>query len=164
VSSIAIQMARMAGAEVFAVTKGEKNVARALELGAHAAYDREKVDWGKEIFKATDKRGVDLALDSVGQAVWSSCLKALGLGGRLVTFGATTGAAGDTEIRMVFWKQLSILGSTMGSPADYRRAMDLVFQGKVHPVIHSVLPLSEARRAHEMLEKGEVFGKVVLTP
>ena len=81
-----------------------------------------------------------------------------------MTFGATTGAAGDTEIRLVFWKQLSILGSTMGSPRDYRNAMKLVFQGKVKPVIHSVLPLAEARRAHEMLEAGEVFGKVVLTP
>jgi NADPH:quinone reductase-like Zn-dependent oxidoreductase len=164
VSSIAIQMARMAGAEVFAITKGDENIARALELGAHAAFDREQVDWGKEIFKATNKRGVDLVLDSVGQAVWSSCLKALAVRGRLVTFGATTGAAGDSEIRMVFWKQLSILGSTMGSPADYRRAMDLVFQGKVDPVIHSVLPLSDARQAHEMLENGEVFGKLVLTP
>jgi NADPH:quinone reductase-like Zn-dependent oxidoreductase len=157
-------MARMAGAEVFAVTKGEENVARALELGAHVVYDRAQIDWGKEIFKATDRRGVDLVLDSVGQAVWSSCLKALGVGGRLVTYGATTGAAGDTEIRVVFWKQLSILGSTMGSPADYRMAMNLFFQGRVDPVIHSVLPLSEARQAHEMLEKGEVFGKVVLTP
>jgi NADPH:quinone reductase-like Zn-dependent oxidoreductase len=164
VSSIAIQMARMAGAEVFAVTKGDENVARALELGAHVAYDRAEVDWGKEVFKATGRKGVDLALDSVGQAVWSSCLKTLGVGGRLVTFGATSGAAGDTEIRLVFWRQLSILGSTMGNPADYRRAMDLVFQGKIDPVIHSVLPLSEARQAHEMLENGEVFGKVVLTP
>lgn len=164
VSSMAIQMARMAGAEVFAVTKGDENVGRTLELGAHVAYDREQVDWGKEVFNATDKRGVDLVLDSVGQAVWPSCLKTLAVRGRLVTFGATTGAAGDTEIRMVFWKQLSILGSTMGSPADYRRAMDLVFQGKVDPVIHSVLPLSEARQAHEMLENGEVFGKLVLKP
>ena len=81
-----------------------------------------------------------------------------------MTFGATTGAAGETEIRTVFWKQLSILGSTMGNPGDYRKAMNLVFQGDVEPVIHSVLPLGEARRAHELLEAGEVFGKLVLKP
>jgi len=164
VSTAAIQMARLAGAEVFAVTSGTGNMDRIRDLGAHLVYDRERVDWGKEIFKDTGKEGVDLVLDSVGEAIWSSCLRALRVGGRLVTFGATTGAAGDTEIRLVFWKQLSILGSTMGSPRDYRNAMKLVFQGKVKPVIHAVLPLAEARRAHEMLEAGEVFGKVVLTP
>jgi NADPH:quinone reductase-like Zn-dependent oxidoreductase len=164
VSTMAIQMARLAGAQVFAVTKGEGNVDRARKLGAHVVYDREEVDWGREIFKDTGKEGVDLVLDSVGEAIWPSCLKALGVGGRLVTFGATTGAAGATEIRLVFWKQLSILGSTMGNPGDYRNAMDLVFQKKVAPVIHSILPLDEARRAHEMLEAGEAFGKLVLKP
>jgi NADPH:quinone reductase-like Zn-dependent oxidoreductase len=164
VSSVAIQMARLAGAQVFAITKGEENVARARELGAHVVYDREQTDWVKAIFKDTEKEGVDLVLDSVGQALWASCLKALAVRGRLVTFGATTGAMGETEIRMVFWKQLSILGSTMGTPKDYREAMKLVFQGKVKPAIHTVLPLSEARQAHEILEAGQVFGKVVLTP
>lgn len=164
VSTVAIQMARLAGAQVFAVTKGAENVERARDLGAQFVYDREEADWGREIFKDTDREGVNLVLDSVGEAVWASCLRTLGVGGRLVTFGATTGAAGETEIRLVFWRQLSILGSTMGSPKDYRTAMALVFQGKVKPVIHSVLPLSEARRAHEMLEAGEAFGKVVLVP
>jgi NADPH:quinone reductase-like Zn-dependent oxidoreductase len=164
VSTVAIQMARLAGAEVFAVTSGSENVDRVRALGAQVVYDREKEDWGKGVFRDTGKQGLDLVLDAVGQAIWPSCLRALGVGGRLVTFGATTGAAGDTEIRLVFWKQLSILGSTMGSPKDYRTAMNLVFQGKVKPVIHSVLPLAEARRGHEMLEAGEVFGKLVLAP
>jgi NADPH:quinone reductase-like Zn-dependent oxidoreductase len=164
VSTMAVQIAHLAGAQVFAVTRGGENVDRVKALGADVVYDREQDDWGRQIFRDTGKRGVDLVLDSVGQALWPSCLKALGVGGRLVTFGATTGAAGETEIRLVFWKQLSILGSTMGSPADYRDAMALVFRGKVEPVIHSVLPLAEARRAHEMLEAGEVFGKLVLKP
>lgn len=164
VSTMAVQMARLAGARVFAVTKGAENVERTRALGAHVVYDREREDWARQVFKDTGREGVDLVLDSVGQAVWPSCLKALGVGGRLVTFGATTGAAGETEIRLVFWKQLSILGSTMGRPSDYRNAMRLVFDGKVDPVIHEVLPLAEARRAHEMLEAGEVFGKVVLKP
>lgn len=164
VSTLAIQLARLAGAEVFAVTSGPANVDRVRELGAHVVYDRLEGNWGKQVWLDTGKRGVDLALDAVGQAVWAQCLKALAVRGRLVTYGATTGAAGETEIRLVFWRQLSILGSTMGSPGEYRTVMDLVFQGKVSPVVHAVLPLEEARRAHEMLEAGEVFGKVVLTP
>jgi NADPH:quinone reductase-like Zn-dependent oxidoreductase len=164
VSTMAIQIALLAGAHVSVVTSGSENVERVKALGAHVAYDRTSEDWGKAVFKSTGGRGVDLILDSVGQAIWSVCLKALGVRGRLVTFGATTGAAGETEIRMVFWKQLSILGSTMGTPEDYRRVMELVFEGKLNPVIHAVLPLEEARKAHEILEAGEVFGKVVLTP
>lgn len=164
VSTMAVQVARLAGAEVFAVTSGRDNTARVKELGAHRVYDRLEEDWGKAVWRDTGKRGVDLVLDSVGEAIWPQCVKALGVGGRLVTFGATTGAKGETEIRLVFWKQLSILGSTMGNPEEYRRVMDLVFRDRIRPVIHASLPLNEARKAHEMLEAGEVFGKVVLKP
>ena len=164
VSTMAIQIARLAGAQVFAITSGQENVERVHQLGAHVVYDREEKDWGKQIFRDTEKEGVDLVFDSVGQAVWPQCLRALKVGGRLVTYGATTGADGETEIRLVFWKQLSILGSTMGDPKDYRTVMDLVFKGKLSPVIHEVLPLEEARKAHEILEAGAVFGKVVLVP
>ncbi|HIC14461.1 MAG TPA: alcohol dehydrogenase, partial [Gemmatimonadetes bacterium] len=92
------------------------------------------------------------------------CLRALGLGGRLVTSGATTGSRGITELRLLFWKQLSIMGSTMGTPAEFRRVMRLVFEGSFEPVIHQVLPLDQARTAHEMLESGNVFGKLILVP
>lgn len=164
VSTVAVQIARLAGARVYAVTSGEENVARVKELGAHVVYDRKEVEWGKEVWKDTGKLGVDLVLDSVGQAVWADCLRALAVRGRLVTYGATTGAEGTTEIRLVFWKQLSILGSTMGNPEDYRTVMGLVFQGKISPMIHEVVPLEETRRAHEMLEEGKVFGKIVVEP
>lgn len=164
VSTLAVQIARLAGAEVFAVTSGPANVERVKELGAHVVYDRLESDWGKKLWMDTGKRGVNLAFDAVGQEVWSQCLRALAVRGRLVTYGATTGAAGDTEIRLVFWRQLSILGSTMGTPEEYRTAMELVFRGKIKPVVHAALPLAEARLAHEMLESGEVFGKLVLRP
>jgi NADPH2:quinone reductase len=164
VSTMAIQIARMAGAEVFAITSGPKNAARVRELGAHIVYDRQDEDWGKQLFQDTKKEGVDLVFDSVGEAVWSQCLRALKVRGRLVTYGATTGAKGETEIRLVFWKQLSILGSTMGNPKEYRTVMDLVFQGALAPVIHAALPLEQAKDAHEILEAGEGFGKVVLLP
>jgi NADPH:quinone reductase-like Zn-dependent oxidoreductase len=164
VSTLAIQIARLAGAEVYAVTSGSGNVERVRRLGAHVAYDRDRQDWGKQLFLDTGKQGVDLVFDSVGEALWPQCLRALKVGGRLVTFGATSGAAGTTEIRLVFWRQLSILGTTMGNPREYRTVMDLVFRKRLEPVIHGMLPLEEARRAHEMLEAGEVFGKVVLAP
>jgi NADPH:quinone reductase-like Zn-dependent oxidoreductase len=164
VSTMAVQIARLAGARVYAITSGKENVGRLKALGAHVVYDRTQGDWGKELHADTGKRGVDLVLDSVGQALWEQCLRSLAVGGRLVTFGATTGAAGETEIRLVFWRQLSILGSTMGRPKDYRTVMDLVFRGELTPVIHSTRPLDEVREAHEILEAGEAFGKLVLVP
>jgi NADPH:quinone reductase-like Zn-dependent oxidoreductase len=164
VSTAAIQIARHMGATVFAVTSGPDNVARVGGLGAHVVYDRLEADFGKEVWKDTDKRGVDVVLDSVGQPVWADCLRTLTTYGRLVTYGRTAGNAGPVNIPLVFWKQLSILGSTMGTPAEFRRVMGLVFDGTYEPVIHEVMPLADIRRAHDMLEAGDVFGKLVLTP
>lgn len=160
----AVQIAARAGAKVFAVTSGERKVGLVQELGASVVYDRLAVDFSREVWRDTGKRGVDLIFDTVGESVWANCLRALSPGGRLVTSGATTGSHGVTEIRLVFWKQLSILGSTMGTPAEFRRVMRLVFGGSLRPVIHEVLPLAETRRAHEILESGQVFGKLVVVP
>ena len=159
-----MQIASRAGAKVYAVTSGPQNVARAEDLGAHVVYDREKVDFAREVWRDTDKACVDMVFDTVGEGGWQQCLRSLGLGGRLVTSGATTGSRGITEIRLLFWKQLTIMGSTMGTPAEFRRVMRLVFEGSFDPVIHQVLPLDQARTAHEMLESGRVFGKLVLVP
>ncbi len=164
VGTAAVQLAKLAGARVYAVTSGEENVERVRGLGADVVYDRLSGDFSRSVWADTGKRGVDLAFDAVGEAVWLSCLRALAVQGRLVTSGATTGSHGETEIRLVFWKQLSILGSTMGSPAEFRQVMRLVFQGKVAPVIQEVIPLDQASRAHALLEEGEVFGKLVLVP
>ena len=164
VGSMAVQIARLAGGRVHAVTSGAESVERVRQLGAHEVYDRLEVDFSSEVWRDTGKRGVDLVLDSVGEAVWDACLRSLSVGGRLVTYGATTGAEGETEIRRIFWKQLSILGTTMGTPAQFREFMAVLFRGDVKPVIHEVLPLDELRRAHEMLESGEVFGKLVIVP
>jgi NADPH:quinone reductase-like Zn-dependent oxidoreductase len=164
VSTAAIQIAKMAGATVYAVTSGAENVARVEALGADVIYDRKKVDFSRELWRDTKKKGVHLVLDAVGEEVWPQCLKALGARGRLVTYGATTGARGSTEIRVVFWKQLSILGSTMGTPTEFREVMRLVFTGRLKPVIHQVLRLGDAQHAHGLLERGEVFGKLVLVP
>jgi NADPH:quinone reductase-like Zn-dependent oxidoreductase len=164
VSTVAIQIAKLAGARVYAVTRGATNVKRVKKLGADRVYDRSHEDFGRAVWRDTNKRGVDVVFDAVGEAVWQQCLKALAVRGRLVSYGATTGARGVTEIRVLFWKQLDILGSTMGSPTEFRESMDAVFSGAIKPVIHEVIPLTELRRAHEMLEAGSVFGKLVIKP
>lgn len=164
VSTAAIQIAADAGAQVFAVTSGSENLKRAQALGAELAFDREKSDFSKEIWKATEKRGVDLAFDSVGEAVWPDLIRSLARNGRLVTYGATTGPNGAVNIRLAFWKQLQIIGSTMASRAEFEEVMSLVFAKRLKPVIDVVWPLERARDAHERLEAGEQFGKIVLTP
>ena len=164
VSTMAVQIARHAGAVVHAVTSGADNVARVRDLGAHAVYDRLEGDYGRALWRDTGKQGVDLVVDSVGAATWKANLRALRQGGRLVCYGATTGPVGETNLPLLFWKQASILGSTMGTPADYRRAMRLVFDGVIRAPIDETLPLERAREAHERLEAGEVFGKLVLKP
>ncbi len=164
VSTAAIQIAKLSGARVYALTSGAANVERARELGADVVYDRLEVNFSKEVWRDTGKRGVDLIVDSVGEPLWEGCLRALAVGGRIVSYGGTGGPAVTSDVRVIFWKQLSILGATMGPPEDFRRVMKLVFEGRLTPVIHEVLPLDDTRRAHELLEAGDVFGKLVLVP
>jgi NADPH:quinone reductase-like Zn-dependent oxidoreductase len=162
VAVAAIQLARHAGAEVFTLTSGPENCERLEALGAHHAIDRLAGDPAKGIREATGRRGVDLVVDSVGEAIWDTLVKALAPGGRLVSYGSTTGHRVTTDLRHVFWKQLSILGTTMGSPADFTRTLELVVSGALRPVIHSVVPLDGVADAHRLLEGGEVFGKIVV--
>jgi NADPH:quinone reductase-like Zn-dependent oxidoreductase len=107
---------------------------------------------------------VDVVVDNIGQATWPTSLRALARGGRMLVVGNTSGYDVQIDSRYVFGKHLSIIGSSMATQADFRRVMTLVFDGKVKPVVGAVLPLEQAGQAHEMLERGEVFGKIVLTP
>lgn len=164
VSTMAIQFAAAAGARVTAITSSPDRVDRVIALGAETAYNRTEVGWEKALWKGTEKRGFNLCLDSVGPALWPILIRSMAVGGRLVTYGATTGHEARMDLRQVFWKQLSILGSTMGSPAEFRQAMALVFQGDVAAPIHTVMPLAQAQDAHALLEDGQIFGKIVLKP
>ena len=164
VSTAAIQIAKLSGARVYAVTSGRTNVDRVKTLGADVVYDRLEVDFSHEVWHDTGKRGVDIILDSVGEPIWESCLRSLAVGGRVVSCGGTVGPRVASDVRVIFWKQLSILGSTLGPPEDFRRVMTLIFDGLLTPVIYEVLPLTEARKAHELLESGKVFGKLVIVP
>jgi len=163
VATAAIQIAGHLGATVHAVTS-TPHVDRVRALGAHVVYDRTAEDFSRAIWRDTGKRGVDVVLDSVGEAVWEGCVRCLSRGGRLVSYGATTGPRAVTDIRVLFWKQIDILGSTMSNRAEFEAAMRAVFEGPLEPVVARTLPLSEARAAHEALEAGEVFGKLVLVP
>jgi len=160
----AIQVSLLAGARVHAVTSGAENVARVRSLGAEVVYDRDEVDFSAAAYEATGKRGVDVVIENVGAATWQGSVRALAPGGRLVTFGATTGHQVDLDLRRLFWKQLQIIGSTMASRGEFEAMLQSAWAGRLTPIIDSVFPLSEARAAHERLESGSHFGKVVLVP
>lgn len=163
-ASAAIQIAKLAGAYVYAVTSSDEKAAHARELGADQVIDRTKEDFSKQIFKLTNRRGVDVVLENTGEKTWEGSLRALARGGRLVTYGGTTGPNGNTSIPLLFWKQIQIIGSTMGTAAEFAIVMRLVWEGKLRPVVDRVLPLDQIREAHEALEAGEQFGKIVLIP
>lgn len=160
----AVQIAIDLGARVFAVTSGTANVERLRALGATFVYDRSTEDWPKAVFADTGKRGVDVVVENVGEATWKGSMRALAQGGRLVTYGGTTGPKVEIDLRVMFWKQLSVLGTTMASKAEFEAMLDAVFTGRLRPVIDTVMPLDQAREAHERLEAGGQFGKIVLVP
>jgi len=162
VASAAIQIARLAGARVFAVTSGAEKAARARELGAEVVLDRDQIDFARETLRLTADRGVDVVLENVGTPTWKQSLQCLTRGGRLVTYGRTAGSIGETNIRDLFVKQMRIIGTTMGNRREFAEVTRLVFQRRLRPVIDTVHPLEALRAAHERLEAGAQFGKIVL--
>lgn len=163
-ASAAIQIARLAGAYVYAVTSSEEKAEQARSLGADHVIDRTKDDFSRQVFKLTNRRGVDVVLENTGEQTWEGSLRALARGGRLVTYGGTTGPNGRTNIPLLFWKQIQLIGSTMGTATEFATVMRLVWEGRLRPVVDRVLPLDQIRQAHEALEAGEQFGKIVLIP
>lgn len=162
VGSAAIQIARLWNARVIATAGSVEKAARAKELGAHETINYREADFLAEVRRLTGKRGVDVVVEHVGGETFEKSLKALARGGRLVTCGATAGAEAKINIRLVFFKLLSILGSTMGSLAEMHAIMGHVAAGTLRPVVDRVLPLSQIAEGHRVLEAREAFGKVVL--
>ena len=160
----AVQIARMTGARVFAVTKGADKAARIQALGADVVYDRAETDWSAALYRETGKRGVDVVVENVGAATWTGSVRSLARGGRLVTYGATAGPRVELDLRVVFWKHLQFIGTTMASRREFEDLLRVVFAGRIKPVVDRVLPLDEARQAHAYLEEGGQLGKVVLVP
>ena len=164
VNSMAIQVAKLAGATVYVVAANPEKSELARQLGADVVLDRSQINWGKEIYKLTAKRGVDVVVDNVGKATLTTSMQAVARGGRIVIVGNTSGPQAAIDIRFIFGKQISLIGSTMGSHQDFHDVMGLLWSGKLKPVIHCVMPLSEGRQAYQMMEAGQQFGKIVLAP
>lgn len=164
VGHAAVQIADYVGAEVYATASSEEKLAYAKEIGAKYTINYEDENFAESIREHTGKRGVDVVVDHIGAATWQDSLASLAKGGRVVTCGATTGPHPETDINRIFWNQLEVIGSTMGTPGEVDDVLDLVWNGKFEPRIRAVLPMSETARAHEMLEERKGFGKVVIQP
>jgi len=162
VGSIGIQVAKLRGARVIATASSDEKLAKAKELGADEVVNYTPDDWPKEVKRLTNRRGVDVVFEHTGTATWPGSIASLKSNGRLVTCGATSGFAAQTDIRQIFYRHLTILGSFMGSKSELLEAMKFIESGKIRAVVDQTLPLAEARRAHELMEDRAQFGKLVL--
>jgi len=163
VSTAALAIAKALGANVLATSSSDAKLELARELGADATVNHATGDVKEAVQGATGGRGIDVVVEHVGQATWATSLQVAAPGGRIAVCGATSGPNPPAALHRIWWKQLSILGSTMGTGEDFARAYELVGSGRARPVIDEVLPLEEIRAAHERLEAGEQLGKIVLT-
>jgi len=164
VSTAAIQIAKFLGARVITTTSDQNKMEKARALGAdHVINYKTEPDYSKKIYsEITEKKGVDVIVDSVGKSTFSSSLRLLKPGGRLVVPGATTGPTTEVDIRQIFWKQLKIFGSTMSNQREFREVMKLVFEEKLKPTIDKIFQLEEIIEAESYLNKGRQFGKVLV--
>lgn len=164
VGSAAIQIAKLFHATVITTAGDEKKLAKARELGADYTIDHYKQKISEEVKKITGKQGVDIVFEHVGKATWDESLKSMRGGATLVTCGATTGPDAGLSINFLFGRQLSVLGSYMGTMGELYEVLKHVFTGKLKPVVDRTFPLKDAPAAHEYLQKSQMFGKVVLNP
>jgi len=164
VGSAAVQIAKLIGARVIATAGSDAKLKQARELGTDEVINHSKDDIAEEVRRLTNRRGVDVVFEHVGAATWEKSLSSLAHGGRLVTCGATTGPDVKLDIRFLFSRQWSLLGSYMGTRGEVFQVMKLVGQGKLRPVLDRTFPLREAAQAHALMEKRQQFGKIVLNP
>jgi NADPH:quinone reductase-like Zn-dependent oxidoreductase len=164
VGMAAIQIAKMFHCRVIATAGGESKMAKAKALGADHVIDHYTQDISAEVKTFTGQRGVDVVFEHVGAATWAKSTESLARGGRLVTCGITTGYDVKLDLRPLFTRHQSLLGSFMGTLGELHRVLKFVFQGTLKPVVDRVYPLSETAAAHQHLENKEQFGKVVVVP
>lgn len=164
IGTAAIQLARLVGANIITTAGSDEKLAKAQALGAQYGINYRQKDFLREVRRITDKRGVDVVIEHIGAEVWERSLLCLATGGRLVTCGATSGYQAKTDLRHVFFRHLRILGATTASKGVLFKLMPLLEEGKIRPILDRVLPLREARQAHQVLEARQQFGKVVLVP
>jgi NADPH:quinone reductase-like Zn-dependent oxidoreductase len=164
VGMAAIQIAKLFHCRVIATAGGEEKMAKAIQLGADYVIDHYQQDIAEEVKKITAKRGVDVVFEHVGAATWPKSLASLAQNGRLVTCGNTTGYDVKLDLRFLFSKHQTLLGSFMGNMGELHQVLKFIFRRQLEPVIDTVLPLSEIRAAHIRLENKEQFGKIVVIP
>ena len=162
VATAALQVAKALGARVIVTSSSDDKLAAAAELGADATVNHAGGDVVAAVREATGGRGADVVVEHVGEATWKTSLQVAAVGGRVAVCGATTGPNPPANLHRIWWKQLTILGSTMGTREDFAGVYDLVASGRAKPVVDRVFPLAEAAAAHEHLEAGRQLGKVVL--
>jgi len=162
VATFALLFAKRLGARVFVSSGSPEKLERAKALGADGGVCYKDSDWVEKLREMNDDEGVDVVIDGVGGETYNQCLDLLRPGGRLVNFGATTGPVPKVEARRIFWKQLNLLGTTMGSPADFAAMLAHFADGSLRPVVDRVFPLAEAAAAHRRMEEAGQFGKIVL--
>lgn len=160
----ALEIAILSGARVIATTSGDGKAGRARDAGAELVVDYRAEDVAQAVRRHTGKRGVDVVVDMVGEATWMTSVRSAAKGGRIVTCGATSGPSPKEDLRLIFWKQLSILGSTMANDREFRALLAAVAAGKLAPRIDRVFPLPEAAAAYSLMESGQQHGKIVLVP
>ena len=164
VGTAALQIAKLVGCRVFSTASSEEKLQRAQELGADFVINYSKEEFDKKVRDLTNRRGVDVVIDYIGADTWVRSLRSARKGGRILTCGATTGFAPQTDLRHIYYRQVQVYGSTMGSHREFLDVMKCIFRGQLTPIVDRVLPLSEARQAHELIEGRKVFGKIVLKP
>ena len=164
VGHAAVQIAKHRQATVYATVGSAEKVPKAKALGADEVIDYRRDDFEARVNTLTDGRGVDVVFDHIGPDTWERSLRLLAKGGRLVTCGSTSGPTVMLDLRYVFSRQLSVLGSMMGTRAELDEVARLVMDGTLRPAVDTVLPLREARQAQERMEARKVFGKLVLVP
>jgi len=162
VNTASIQIAKLAGAKVYVVGSNAAKLKRAENLGADVLIDRSQVDWGKTIFQLTNRRGVDVVVDNVGAGTLPISQRAVRRGGRILTVGNTGGPKFEFDNRFMFAKHIALIGSTMGTRADFAKVMSLIFDRKLVVSIDTVYPLKDARAAQVRLQQSENFGKILL--
>jgi NADPH:quinone reductase-like Zn-dependent oxidoreductase len=162
VSLTALQIAKQLGAKVIATSSSDAKLARARELGADVTINHRSQKVAQEVRALTQKRGVDVVVENVGEATWEDSLRMLAKGGRLVTCGATTGPMVVTDVRRLFWGHFTIMGSTMGNEAEYAEVVRQLSLGRLRPTVDRVFPLAAVREAYAYLERAEQLGKVAI--
>ena len=159
----AIQIAKLFHCRVITTAGNEMKLAKARELGADYGIHHYQQNISEEVKKITNREGVDVVVEHVGAATWNESMKSLKPAGRLVTCGATTGPSASIDLRFVYSRQLSILGSYMGTMGELYEVLSHVFAGRIKPVVDRTFPLTDLRAAHAQMEKSEMFGKIVVT-